>query len=140
MAQVFGTKRRVEFRDTDAAGIVHFSVFFAYMEQAEHEFLRSLDLGVIMDVDDQRVSWPRVNAQCNYRSALRFEQVVDIEISVVRLGNKSVTYGFRFHRDNEVVADGTITAACCVWQEDEPPRAIPVPDIFRHKLAPYVAS
>ena len=27
----FTTTRRVEFRDTDAAGIMHFSVFFLYM-------------------------------------------------------------------------------------------------------------
>ena len=46
MGKVFKTRRRVEFRDTDMAGIVHFSVFFAYMEQAEHELLRSLGLGV----------------------------------------------------------------------------------------------
>ena len=51
MSQVFKTERRVEFRDTDAAGIVHFSVFFAYMEQAEHEFLRSLGLSVHGGVD-----------------------------------------------------------------------------------------
>ena len=37
----FRTTRRVEFRDTDAAGIVHFSAFFFYMESVEHEFLRS---------------------------------------------------------------------------------------------------
>ena len=49
MGQVFKTQRRVEFRDTDTAGIVHFSNFFAYMEQAEHALLRSIDLGVICD-------------------------------------------------------------------------------------------
>ncbi|MCG8653286.1 MAG: hypothetical protein MI861_25835, partial [Pirellulales bacterium] len=41
-AMTFSTKRRVEFRDTDAAGIVHFSAFFPMMEAAEHEMLRSL--------------------------------------------------------------------------------------------------
>ena len=37
----FVTSRRVEFVDTDMAGIVHFTNFFRYMEQAEAEFFRS---------------------------------------------------------------------------------------------------
>ena len=73
---VFQTQRRVEFRDTDAAGIVHFSVFFAYMEEAEHEFLRSIGLGVMMEIDGARISWPRVKAECNYRNAVRFEEEI----------------------------------------------------------------
>ena len=28
--------RRVQFHETDAAGLVHFSCFFRYMEEAEH--------------------------------------------------------------------------------------------------------
>ena len=31
-------KRRVEFSDTDMAGIVHFARFFVFMEAAEHAF------------------------------------------------------------------------------------------------------
>lgn len=46
------TRRRVEFVETDAAGIVHFSSFFVYMEQAEHELLRHLGLNVFVD-DEQ---------------------------------------------------------------------------------------
>ena len=40
------TRRRVEFRDTDAAGIVHFSAFFFWMESAEHELLRAAGVTV----------------------------------------------------------------------------------------------
>ncbi len=46
MSEAYRTTRRVEFRDTDAAGIVHFSAFFFYMESVEHEFLRQLGLSV----------------------------------------------------------------------------------------------
>ena len=40
MATPFRVTRRVEFHETDMAGIVHFSNFFRYMEFAEVEFLR----------------------------------------------------------------------------------------------------
>jgi acyl-CoA thioesterase FadM len=43
---IFTWNRRVEFAETDAAGIVHFSSFFLYMEQAEHALFRSLGLSI----------------------------------------------------------------------------------------------
>ena len=52
MSQVFKTERRVEFRDTDAAGILHFTSYFAYMEEAEHALLRHLGTSVMQAVDD----------------------------------------------------------------------------------------
>ena len=45
-ASEFQTRRKIEFSDTDMAGIVHFSRFFIFMETAEHEFLRSLGTSV----------------------------------------------------------------------------------------------
>ena len=64
MAYEFHCKRRVEFAETDMAGIVHFSNFFRYMELAEHEFLRSLSLSVHDPSRADFVAWPRVNAEC----------------------------------------------------------------------------
>ena len=99
MSEVFKTKRRVEFRETDMAGIVHFSNFFAYMEQAEHALLRSLDLGVMCNIDGRDISFPRVSATCDYRVSIQFEELIDIEVVVEKIGTKSITYGFRFFRE-----------------------------------------
>ena len=41
MSDPFRTTRRVEFGDTDMAGMVHFANFFRFMEAAEVEFLRA---------------------------------------------------------------------------------------------------
>lgn len=138
MGQVFKTQRRVEFRDTDTAGIVHFSNFFAYMEQAEHALLRSIDLGVICEIDGQTISWPRVNAQCNYRNAIKFEEIIDIHVSVTKIGTKSLTYGFKFFRDQTPVADGSITVVCCVFEHGKPPSSIPIPAGFVEKVKPFL--
>ena len=40
----FRATRRIEFCDTDMAGMVHFSNFFRFMEFAEQEFLRARGL------------------------------------------------------------------------------------------------
>ena len=138
MSQTFKTERRVEFRDTDAAGIVHFSVFFHYMEQAEHEFLRHLGLSVEYQDGERTIGWPRVAAQCDYRKPIRFEQVIQIEVAVKKIGSKSVTYRHRLSFENELVAEGQVTAVCCKLARGKPPIGTEIPAEFLEKLQPFL--
>lgn len=131
----FRTTRRVEFRDTDAAGIVHFSAFFPYMEAAEHELLRSLGLSVMQPMDDgSRLTWPRVAASCDYTGAARFEEVLSIDAVVQHLGTKSVRYGFDIRREDVPVATGTMTAVCCRLSTDGHLSSTPIPEEVRCQL------
>jgi 4-hydroxybenzoyl-CoA thioesterase/acyl-CoA thioester hydrolase len=130
----FHTTRLVEFSDTDMAGIMHFSAFFRYMEAAEHELLRSIGLSVYTEIDGAAVSFPRVAASCQYTSPVRCENVLDIEVSVQRVGAKSVTYIFRFAHDGRSVATGEMTSVCCRVVHGQPPVSMPIPDAFAEKL------
>jgi 4-hydroxybenzoyl-CoA thioesterase/acyl-CoA thioester hydrolase len=107
------TQRRVEFADTDVAGIAHFASFFRYMEAAEHALLRSRGLSVMMDWEGRRISFPRVAASCDYLRPAHFEDVLDVTARVARVGTKSVRYEFEFHRGGELLARGQLTAVCC---------------------------
>lgn len=129
----FQTSRRVEFADTDMAGIMHFARFFAFMEEAEHEFLRSRGLSVVMDHEGKRLGFPRVAAQCDFFKPLRFEEVVDIHLLLTRVGDKSLSYTVEFRKDGEVVARGTLTTCCCLVGP-EGMRPISIPDAVRARL------
>src|SRR5438445_12786464 len=98
---MFRTTRRVEFADTDMAGIVHFANFFRWMESAEVEFLRSCGLSVPWKGTEQPVGFPRVSASCDFFKPVRFEDVLDITVTVEKVGSKSVTYAFDFMKDCE---------------------------------------
>jgi YbgC/YbaW family acyl-CoA thioester hydrolase len=110
----FHTTRRVEFADTDMAGIIHFSRFFNYMEEAEHAFLRSRGLSVVMTHQGRRIGWPRVAASCDFLKPVRFEDVIDIQLRLARIGTKSLTYEFEFSKAGETVARGRLTTCCCL--------------------------
>lgn len=135
MSSAFRTRRRVEFRDTDAAGIAHFSVFFTYMEEAEHELWRHLGMSVKPARGAEVISWPRVAAQCDYKSAVKFEDEIDIEVRVNRVGERSVTFAFDLACGDRTVAAGKLTVVCCRIRKDAPPEAIDIPDEIRAKLA-----
>ena len=145
MSTAFATTRRVEFSDTDAAGIMHFAAFFRMMEQAEHELLRSVGLSVVMKDDSApdrpgKISWPRVNAKCDYQSPARFEELLDIEVRISRLGKSSVTYQHRFTREGILLATGEITAVCCRVREGVPPQSMIIPETIAKKLQPFVTA
>ena len=140
MTQPYETTRRVEFRDTDAAGIAHFSMFFVYMEQAEHELLRHLGLSVMSADEEGPFTFPRVATRCDYQRAVKFEDVLTIEVSIVRLGQKSITYEFNFTQDGHPIATGQITTVCCRFAPDGTPASIPIPTWMTEKLSPFVVD
>src|SRR5207302_6337690 len=112
MTVPFRTTRRIEFCDTDMAGIVHFANFFRFMETAEQEFLRSRGLSVAWQTGGERIGFPRVAASCDYLRPARFEEVLTIAVELKRLGTKSVTFDFTFTRDGELLARGQVTTVC----------------------------
>jgi acyl-CoA thioester hydrolase len=134
MTSSFKTTRRVEFRDTDAAGIMHFSVFFTAMESAEQEFLRSRGLSVVLSRDGDEVAFPRVAARCDYQSPLKFDDEYQIEVRIARIGSKSVTYEFLFTQGERAVAAGEITTVCCRLAADRAPVSIPIPEWILERL------
>lgn len=134
MPTPFHTSRLVEFSDTDMAGIMHFSAYFRYMEAAEHELLRSIGLSVYSEIDGAAISFPRVAASCEYKSAVRCENVLDIDVFIKRVGVKSVTYTFRISHAGREVAVGEMTSVCCRVDHGRPPVSIPIPDAFAEKL------
>ncbi len=134
MSTTFRTTRRVEFADTDMAGIMHFAKFFNFMEEAEHEFLRSRGLSVVMNYEGKRLGWPRVAADCEFLKPVFFEEVMDIELTLSRIGDKSLTFAAEFRRGGETVARGQITTCCCMVGGPEGVKAIELPADIRRKL------
>ena len=126
--------RRVEFSDTDMAGIVHFAAYFRFMEAAEHEFLRRLGLSVVGHGGDEQISWPRVAAACEYAKPARFGDELQIEVHIDRIGSRSVTYRFIVRRENEQLAVGSMTSVCCRIVPGEAPRSIAIPPDLRELL------
>lgn len=130
----FRTSRRVEFADTDMAGIVHFSNFFRYMEAAEVDFLASIGLSVSMPGDGERIGFPRVAASCDYQRPATFLDVIDITVVVHKIGRKSVTYQFEFTKQGEAIASGQISACCCRSVGEHRLEPIEIPAAIRAKL------
>jgi YbgC/YbaW family acyl-CoA thioester hydrolase len=131
-------RRRVQFYETDAAGIVHFSTFFRYMEEAEHALWRANGLSVFPPAPTH--GWPRVAASFDYRRPLRFEDEFEIRIEVTHVSARSLTYACRILCRDELAADGRMTIACVEKRADGTIAAVPIPGEIAARLQPPAAG
>ena len=131
MAFEFRMPRRVQFAETDMAGILHFSNYFRYMEEVEHAFFRSLGFRVHGDTRTGTFGWARRAATCDYQRPLRYEDEVELHLLVRSKSSRAIVYETRFllaGPDGPVeVARGTITAVCVAKSDDGGLRAVAMP-------------
>ena len=135
----FSIRRRVQFAETDMAGIAHFSNYFRWMEEVEHAFFRSLGMSVVMRHGDGDITWPRVSVSCDYSGPVRFEDELDLRLRVAKVGGKSLVFEVDVMKGGERVALGKMTSVCCTL-DNGTMRSVSIPAEIRAKLESGRAS
>lgn len=141
----FTHTRRVEFSDTDMAGIVHFANVFKFVESAEHAFFRSLGLSVHSANGGNQEGWPRFEASCKYFKPARFEQMLEISLRIEEIRSSSMRYRFWIFGEGESkdspIAVGEFTIVYVALDSGTKQiRKVPIPEDLRGRLEAVVAS
>ncbi len=123
----------VRFADVDHAGIVYYPRFFHFFHLAFEELFRQrmgprayLDL-----LDRRRIGFPAVRAEADYKAPLRFGDTAEIDLSVSRLGGKSITFRYRVHRAADAEQPRALAAegqVVCAVTDLTRFVAVPIPD------------
>jgi acyl-CoA thioester hydrolase len=128
--------RRVAFAETDAAGIVHFSNYFRYFEDAEHALWR--EAGLCIHSHDALIGWPRVSASCEFHRPLKFEQDFDVSVRVAEMSSRAIRYeGIIVGRDGKRVATATWKIACVSKLPDGSMKSTDIPADVAERLKPF---
>ncbi len=131
-------RRRVQFAETDAAGLVHFSGFFRYMEEAEHALWR--EAGLSIAPRDSAIGWPRTEASFEYHRALRFEDEFEIHIRIIAVEERKIRYVCELTRDGKRIATGALTIVCVSKGPGEAMRAMAIPPEIASRFRKAPAS
>lgn len=132
-------QRRVEWADTDTAGITHFTAFLRYAEESEHSFWRSLGWSVHPGNEDNKTGWPRLSVSCDFAKPVRFEQVLRIGMRILEVGNTTLRYGFWMFDDDGtesgLVASGELTIIHVVLDREKGRiQKMPISEDLREQL------
>jgi len=96
---------RIRFIDVDMTGRIHYTSLLRYFEAAEIEFFRSLNLR-IEDSLKSGVSLPRVHVECDYLGAIHYDDLLQFEVTVGKVGRSAVRLEFDVKKDEKTVARG----------------------------------
>ena len=128
----FSAKTRVGFSDTDAQGVVYYGRYMPYFDLARVEYLRSL--GLLGDGNERRQFAMRA-MKVEYHAPARFDDAIEIDVRVSRIGTTSVTTEFAAYLESEVLA---VTAEQTAVLVDLDTRTTcPVPDSFRERIRAF---
>lgn len=135
MPPQFTYTRRVQFADTDMAGIVHFANFYRFMEEAEHEMFRSLGVKIVENQSDGSVvGWPRVRCSCSFEAPAYYDDLVDVDVTITRVGVKSLSMSFLFRRGATRLATGDLKTVFCRFHGVGKFESIAIPPEYTAKL------
>ena len=126
----FHYARTVQFAETDLAGVVHFSWYFRYMEEAEHAMWR--EAGLTVAPADSDLGFPRVAAAIEFHAPLRFEDVFDVHVRIESVTKRTIRYSHRITKGETIVATGSMTAVCARTRPSM--RAVDIPEEILRKL------
>jgi acyl-CoA thioester hydrolase len=131
----FRTSFRVTWADTDAAQVVHYSNYFKFFERAEEEFYRHLGFS-FSDMGKRGLWFPRVEAFCQYKKPARFNDLLEVELAIGELKEKSVKFEFKvFNKETALLlATGYIVA---VAADKQTGKATNIPEEILKKLGSF---
>lgn len=138
----------VRFADVDHAGIVYYPRFFHYFHMAFEEFFRHrMGAGAYVDLlDRRRIGFPAVRSECDYKSPVRFGDLLRADMVIDRLGSKSIRFRYRLYRieaakqsagGEELSAEGAVV---CVVTDLANFRGVEIPEDLRQLFLELVVD
>ena len=108
----FSATMRIYWEDTDAAGIVFYANYLKFFERARTEWLRGLGFGQESLRTDTGIAFVISATALRYRRPARLDDVLDVSVAVVHLGQASLEIAQEARRAGELLAEGTIRIGC----------------------------
>ena len=129
--------RQVQFSETDAAGLVHFSNFFRYFEDAEHDLWRSA--GLTIHAENSPIGWPRIAASCEFHRPLKFEQPFEVVVRIAEMTHRTIEYAGEIVSNAQRIATAQWKIACVTRFADGTMKSAKIPPDVAGRLTVFVS-
>ena len=131
---VYSLPVTINYEDTDAAGVVYYANYLAYMERARNACLRAAGLPLSVVRDEYNAVFVVTEARLRYHKPAVLDDVISVTLEVDELRGASATIIHRVLRGDELLVDGQVRLGILSGDTFSPCR---IPDIVRHALDRY---
>ena len=125
---------RVRYHECDAQGIVFNAHHFAYFDMTLTELWREA-FGSYTAMVEAGTDVLVADAQATFHASPRFDDVLDVEMTIEKLGNTSMVSRFEEKRDGELLVTGRMVHVFITPGDNSKQQ---IPDDVRERLSPYV--
>jgi acyl-CoA thioester hydrolase len=126
---------RVRYHECDAQGIVFNAHHFAYFDVTLTELWREAfgSYDAMVEAGSDVVV---VDAQASFHASPRFDDLLDVEMTIAQLGSSSMVSTFEEKRDGQLLVTGRMVH---VFVDPKTMQKQPIPGTVRERLSRYVA-
>ena len=107
MAEPFRHRFRVRYAECDAQSVVFNAHYFAYFDLALTELFRGV-FGGYESMLERQVDLVVGEASARFKAPARFDDELEVAVSVTRLGTTGVTTRYELLRDGQLLVEGTL--------------------------------
>lgn len=124
------TSVRVRYKETDQMGVAYYSNYLVWFEVARAELFRKIGYAYRGIEEDMGLMLMVVEASCRYKLPARYDDLLNVDCCLKKLGSSSLTFGYTVRRKGNVLAEGE-TAHVFVDKTGRPKR---IPSNIREAL------
>lgn len=124
---------RVNWGDTDKAGIVYYPNFFKWFDIAGHQFFRDCGLPPAVLEEKYNVIVPLIDAQCTFKNPVLYDDIIAVHTEVEKLTNRTIKLRHVISRDETIMGEGYEIRGW-VKQLEDGIKVVPIPDDIRKIL------
>lgn len=136
MPLVHRHRLRVRYSECDPQGIVFNAHYLTYFDVALTELWRDAAVPY-PEMRSAGIDMVVASATARFRAPAGFDDELDIERRIARLGMTSIVTAQRVTRGDELVVEGEMRH---VFMDLAERRKAPIPDVVRRALTPYTAN
>ena len=127
----FTHRHKVGFADVDPAGIVFYPRYFEMINATIEDWFRSLEYGFDQMILKDGFGVPTATIQVDFKAPSRLDDLVELELDVVRLGRSSIGLEIRISADGELRA---LVQQTLVFIRMEGNKPVRIPDPLRARI------
>ena len=127
----FTHRHKVGFADVDPAGIVFYPRYFEMINATIEDWFRSLEYGFVQMILKDGFGVPTATIQVDFKAPSRLDDLVELELDVVRLGRSSIGLEIRISADGELRA---LVQQTLVFIRMEGNKPVRIPDPLRARI------
>ncbi len=129
---------RVRYHECDAQGHVFNAHYFTFFDVAITELWRAAFPGGYKEMlEDHEVDMVVAEASARFLGSARFDEIVDLDVELKRIGTTATTTAFTLRRGEDVLVEGELRhvyVSVQTWEKT------PIPEAMRVALAPYAQA